>query len=91
MSNVFMNDIVYISNIIWIMLIVVFIAYGQRIQLELNMRSVSKHLNVLENMAKGSLDRFINELKNRGVKEEDAKNEANIIVNSFMISPTDLD
>ncbi|MFP3224661.1 MAG: DUF1512 domain-containing protein [Nitrososphaeria archaeon] len=91
MSNAFMNDIVYISNIIWIMLIVIFIAYGQRIQLELSMRSVSKHLNVLENMAKGSLDRFINELKKRGVKEEDAKNEANIIVNSFMISPTDLD
>lgn len=91
MANTLVNDIVYIMNLMWIFLIIIFVAYGQRIQLELNMRSVSKYVSSLESMAKSSMQRFIDELKKVGVSENDAKQEAELLANSFLISPTDLD
>ncbi|MGC9208888.1 MAG: DUF1512 family protein [Nitrososphaeria archaeon] len=91
MANSIVSDIVYILNLIWIILIVAFILYGQRIQLELSMRSLGKHVNRLESMYREAHDRLISELKKLGVSEEKAKEEISFLENSFLISPTDLD
>ncbi len=83
--------LVYGSNFAWIILIVVFLAYGQRIQIELSLRSVNKRLQRLEKMNSDALATFIDMLKKKGVSEADAKVEADLITNTFLIQPANLD
>jgi len=86
-----MELLVYGSNLAWIILIIIFLAYGQRIQIELSLRSISKRLQKLEKMKNDALVTFIDTLKRKGVSEADAKAEADIITNTFLIQPTNLD
>ncbi len=81
----------YLSNFIWAALIVVFLVYGQRIQIAISMRSISKYLTKLESFSKSATDSYIKELSSRGINEDVAKGEASILVNSFLISPTNMD
>ncbi|MEM3197648.1 MAG: DUF1512 family protein [Conexivisphaerales archaeon] len=86
-----MDLLVYGSNFAWIILIVVFLAYGQRIQIELSLRNVNKRLQKLEKMNSDAMNTFIDTLKKKGVTDADAKSEANIITNTFLIKPTNMD
>jgi len=86
-----MDYLIYASNFAWILLIVVFLAYGQRIQIELSLRNVNKRLQKLEKMNSDAMNTFIDTLKKKGVSESDAKTEADIITNTFLIQPTNLD
>jgi len=74
-----MDYLIYASNFAWILLIVVFLAYGQRIQIELSLRNVNKRLQKLEKMNSDAMNTFIDTLKKKGVSESDAKTEADII------------
>lgn len=83
--------ITYITNIVWVVFIMAFLFYGNKIQVYLSLRKVGGSLKTLEKMRDETKKRLIQEFSKYGEDSLAIKSETDRLMTSVMIDPVSLD
>ncbi|MEM3684662.1 MAG: DUF1512 domain-containing protein [Conexivisphaerales archaeon] len=81
----------FLFNILWVVLVMAFLFYGNRLQIYMSLRQVGKNLQALERMRTQSRQRIIDELTKHGGEQSLVKSEVDRILASIMIEPVNMD
>lgn len=85
-------DIVtYITNIVWVIVIMTFLFYGNRIQVYLSLRKVGGSLKTLEKMRNDTKAKINSEFAKYGGDPIEVKAETDRLLSSIMIEPVSMD
>lgn len=80
-----------IMMLIWILPVIIFIFYGQQIQLQVTSREIKKSINKLDEFKNNSKTELINYIKNNLKPESDPTSKIDRFVEYFSILPIDMD
>jgi hypothetical protein len=81
----------YITNIVWVVVIMAFLFYGNRIQVYLSLRKVGGSLRALERMRDDTKKRLIQEFSKYGGDVIEIKAETDRLLGSILIDPVSMD
>lgn len=80
-----------IMMLIWILPVIIFIFYGQRIQLQVTSGEIKKNINKLEEFKNFSKSELVNYIKNNLKPQNDPVPKIDRFVEYFSIMPVDMD
>ncbi|MEM3684340.1 MAG: DUF1512 domain-containing protein [Conexivisphaerales archaeon] len=81
----------YITNIVWVVVIMAFLFYGNRIQVYLSLRKVGGSLKALERMRDETKKRMVQEFSKYGGDAIEIKAETDRLLSSILIDPVSMD
>ena len=87
----FGNDSNPVLWLIWIIPIVIFVFYGQRIQLQITSGEIKKNISKLQQFKENSRKELINYIKNNLSPIKDPTNKLDRFIDYFTIMPVDMD
>jgi hypothetical protein len=86
------NDLItYISNLVWIVVLMAFLFYGNRIQIYLSLRKVGGSLKTLERMRDDTKTRLVQELSRFGGDPVVVRAETERLMTSVVLDPVSMD
>ncbi|MDG6929138.1 MAG: DUF1512 domain-containing protein [Nitrososphaerota archaeon] len=85
------NAIGFLFNILWVVFVMAFLFYGNRLQIYLSLRRVGKDLRSLQRMSGETEQKIVAELSKYGSEPAVVKQEVGRLLGSIMIEPVSMD